>query len=208
MTDKDKLQYEMTEIAKDLISRSEELCKLDSFVGDGDHGISIRKGFGQVLKSMGEPSDTVEAVFTKCGDAVLDSMGGAIGPIFASVFMGFAMASEGKESLTTADWKSNFDRALEVVMTTGGAKPGDRTLVDTLNAAVEGFRESEGRTDKEIWESVTSRAWEGAQKTKEMQALKGRARYLAEKSIGYVDAGSMSMFYFIDRLADIEKREA
>lgn len=205
MTDKSKLQYEMTEIAKDLVSRSEELCKLDSFVGDGDHGISIRKGFGRVLESMNEPLDTVEDVFTKCGDAVLDSMGGAIGPIFASVFMGFAMASEGKESLTISDWKKNFEKALEVVMTTGGAKPGDRTLVDTLNAAAEGFVEGDGKTNDEVWDTVKKRAWEGAQSTKNMQAHKGRARYLAEKSIGYVDAGSMSMFYFIDRLAEIER---
>ena len=205
MTDKDKLQYEMTEIAKDLISRCDELCKLDSFVGDGDHGISIQQGFRRVLKSMNESMETVEDVFTKCGDAVLDSMGGAIGPIFVSFFMGFAMASEGKESLATVDWRNNFSKALEVVMTTGGASPGDRTLVDTLNAAVEAFKESDGKTDKEVWEHVKLRALEGAQSTKNMQAKKGRARYLAEKSVGYVDAGSMSMFYFIDRLADIEK---
>lgn len=205
MTDKNKLQHEMTEIARDLVSRSEELCKLDSFVGDGDHGISIRKGFGRVLQTMSEPADTVEDVFTKCGDAVLDSMGGAIGPIFASVFMGFAMASEGKEVLGTSDWKTNFEKALEVVMTTGGAKPGDRTLVDTLHAATEGFAEGEDKPDDEVWETVKQRAWEGAQSTKNMQAHKGRARYLAERSIGYVDAGSMSMFYFIDRLADMER---
>ena len=117
----------MTEIARDLVSRSEELCKLDSFVGDGDHGISIRRGFGRVLETMSDPVDTVEDVFTRCGDAVLDSMGGAIGPIFASVFMGFAMASEGKETLTTSDWKTNFEKALEVVMTrrqAGRPNPG------------------------------------------------------------------------------------
>lgn len=207
MTDKNKVVREMQAIADDLVSREAELCKLDSFVGDGDHGISIRTGFAQVRKNLENPAQTIEDVFVLCSDAILDSMGGAIGPIFASVFMGFSMASSGKDRLGLSDWQQNFQRALEVVMETGGAKPGDRTLVDTLNAAVEAFAEGRGKTDREVWELVETRAKEGAENTKNLCAKKGRARYLKERSIGYVDAGSMSMYYFIRQLARIEREE-
>ena len=186
----------MKAVASDLVARSEELCKLDSFVGDGDHGISIRKGFSKVLENMELPAHSLEEVFTHCADAALDSMGGAIGPIIASLFMGFAMASTGKTELGIEDWEENFKKALEVVHNTGSANPGERTLVDTLYAAVNAFD-----SDSEIWKLVERRAFEGAQSTKNMRARKGRARYLAEKSVGYVDAGAMSMYYFIRQIA-------
>ncbi len=201
MTNKDKVIMEMKAVASDLVARREELCQLDSYVGDGDHGISIKKGFSQVLLYLDNPAQTIEDVFTHCSDGVLDSMGGAIGPIFASVFMGFAMASTGKEVLTIDDWEENFRKALEVVHNTGEANPGERTLVDTLYAAVNAFAEGKGKPDAEVWALVEKRAYEGAQSTKNMRARKGRARYLAEKSVGYVDAGSMSMYYFIRQVA-------
>lgn len=206
MTDKVKIIKEMHAVAADLVSREEELCKLDSYVGDGDHGVTIRKGFSNVLKGLELPADSIEEVFTHCSDAILDSMGGAIGPIFASIFMGFAMASTGKEEIRLKDWGPLFAKALEVVQTTGGAQPGDRTLVDTLNAAVEAFREADGKPAAEVWKNVEEKAKEGALSTKNMKAKKGRARYLGDKSVGYVDAGSMSMYYFIRQIAEEEMK--
>lgn len=206
MTDKNKVIQEMRAAATDLVSRQEELCKLDSYVGDGDHGISIHRGFTAVLEYLDHPAKTIEDVFTNCTDAILDSMGGAIGPIFASIFMGFAFASTGKEELSVDDWAEMFQKAMEVVMNTGGAKPGERTLVDTLNAAVEAFREGKGKTDKEVWQLVEKRSKEGAENTKNMRARKGRARYLQERSVGYVDAGATSMYYFIKAIADEESK--
>ena len=217
MTDKTKLIAEMKSVAEDLVSRTEELCQLDSFVGDGDHGISIHKGFGKVLEYLGQLEDgtrkpeeaaanagPVTEVFHTCADAVLDSMGGAIGPIFASVFIGFEMASKGKEALSLGDWKECFTKALEVVTATGEAKPGERTLVDTLYAAVQAFDESKG-SDAEQWTCIEQRAKEGMESTKNMQAKRGRARYLRERSVGYVDAGATTMYYFIRKLAEAER---
>ncbi len=202
MTDKNMLVLELQEVCRDLISRREELCRLDSYVGDGDHGISIHKGFSKVLAALGNPGGTLEEIFTQCSDAILDSMGGAIGPIFASVFIGFAMASRGKEELSLKDWQQNFEKALEVVTNTGEAQPGDRTLVDTLTPAVKAFRE--GAAPGELWANVEKLAHEGAESTKNMLAKRGRASYLGDKSLGYVDAGAMSMYYFIRRIAEVE----
>lgn len=202
MTDKNMLVLELREVCMDLISRREELCRLDSYVGDGDHGISIHKGFSKVLAALGNPAGTLEEIFNQCSDAILDSMGGAIGPIFASVFIGFAMASRGKETLSSEDWQQNFEKALEVVTNTGEAQPGDRTLVDTLAPAVKAFMESSA--PGELWANVEKRAREGAESTKSMLARRGRASYLGDKSLGYVDAGAMSMYYFIRRIAEIE----
>lgn len=206
MTDRVKIIKEMRAVATDLVSREEELCKLDSYVGDGDHGVTIRKGFSNVLKGLELPASSIEEVFTHCSDAILDSMGGAIGPIFASIFMGFAMASTGKEEIQLNDWGLLFSKALEVVQTTGGAQPGDRTLVDTLNAAVEAFKDIDGKSAAEVWKTVEEKAKEGALSTKNMRAKKGRARYLGDKSVGYVDAGSMSMYYFIRQIAEEETK--
>lgn len=202
MTDKNMLVQELRAVCMDLISRKEELCRLDSYVGDGDHGISIHKGFSRILTALETPAGTLEGIFTQCSDAILDSMGGAIGPIFASVFIGFAMASRGKELLSAEDWRRNFEKALEVVENTGEAKPGDRTLVDTLASVVEAF--GDGAVPEQLWANAEKRAHEGAESTKNMLAKRGRASYLGDKSLGHVDAGAMSMYYFIRQIAEFE----
>ena len=198
-----KLKYILCEVCSSLISREHELCKFDSIVGDGDHGVTVKRGFSAVKDGIETAApDSIYALLSESGYILMDQLGGAIGPVLASLFLGMAASTKGKESIGTADLARMFSDALTKVMDIGGAKPGDRTLVDALAPAVATLAQCTEMPEKEAMMAAAKSAYEGAQSTKDMVAQKGRAHFLGEKSKGYVDAGAMTMYYFIESFAE------
>jgi dihydroxyacetone kinase phosphoprotein-dependent L subunit len=185
-------------ICDTLIGKEQELCKLDSFIGDGDHGVTISRGFSAVkakLDGMGETG--IGNQLTQVGDTLSETMGGAIGPIIGGIFTAMGEAAAGVDALGTAKAAEMLHKGLEEVMMIGSAKPGDRTLVDALAPAVDSM-ESDAKTDIPLGialEHAAAAAKLGAENTKNMIAKKGRAKFLQEKSLGYQDAGATSMSY-------------
>ncbi len=197
-----KMQEIILSVADDLISREEELCLLDSYVGDGDHGVTIKRGFQSVKAAVSSQQfDSFQSLFMGCALELMNTLGGAIGPIFSSVFMGFAQGTANVEEIGTQDLARMFQLALDCVKQTGGAKEGDRTLVDALSPAARVLQEQSGLEIHEALSAAAGAAYEGALSTKDMVAKMGRARFLGEKSKGYVDAGAMTMYYFIHDMA-------
>ena len=199
----DEMKNIMLNICDDLVLREDELCNLDSFVGDGDHGTTVKKAFTNIKKKLetNENKDLGE-MFMSCATAISEVMGGAIGPIFSSIFWGMSSDSVGKTLLETKDIYSMLNSGLEKVMYIGGAKPGDKTLVDSMYAAVKTLERSLDLSEKEALRNAAKSAYEGAQNTKDLVSQKGRSHFLNEASKGYVDAGSMTMYYFIKTFAD------
>ena len=195
----DKLKKAILDVSKDLTGREEELCKLDSYVGDGDHGITIKKGFTNIIKMMeSESTGNAKDFLFEAGLAFSDTAGGAIGPIMASFFFGMAEAVDsGKKEFATKDIYSMFSNGMKQIQELGGAKVGDRTMLDALSPAVETLQKYVDSPMAEALEKMTESAHAGAMSTKDMVAKAGRARYLGEASKGYIDAGSMSMYYFL-----------
>ncbi|MGI6643422.1 MAG: dihydroxyacetone kinase subunit DhaL [Bacillota bacterium] len=190
--------------ATDLVGREEELCKLDSFVGDGDHGISIKRAYSNVLKMMASKKAVNFRDFLfDVSMAVSETAGGAIGPILASFFLGMSDAVDvGKEELSPADMAALLKAGTMRVQSLGGAQPGDSTLVDALTPAYETLDKCKEEDEGRALEKMAQAAYSGAMFTKDMVAKKGRARYLEAKSKGYVDAGAMSMYYFLRAFVD------
>jgi phosphoenolpyruvate---glycerone phosphotransferase subunit DhaL len=190
--------------AKDLIQREEELSRLDAYVGDGDHGVTIRIGFTRVIKSLeSEEAKTPFDVLFIAATALADVMGGAIGPILASFYLGMGTAVQGKDELSLPDLADMFASGLASLQDLGGAKPGDRTLVDALAPAVQVLQEAPaGASIKSAMMQAAAAAEAGAQATSNMIARLGRARNLGAKSLGYVDAGATSMSYFLRAFAN------
>lgn len=177
-----------------LIAAEKELCELDSHVGDGDHGITISRGFKAVkekIKAAGASSPG--ELFILTGSVLSETMGGAAGPVFGSIFSAMGEDLGGADSWGAENFYSMLNAALEEAMMAGGAERGDRTLIDALAPAAEAAKEAAGDSLRQILEKAVNAAEAGAESTKEMAAKKGRAKFLGDKSRGFKDAGAVSL---------------
>ncbi len=174
----------------------EMLSKLDSFGGDGDHGTTMVRGMGIVVKTIDESKGTdIKTLLSDIGWAVMGVDGGAAGPLFGSFFGGMSEPAEGKDSLDTATLAEMFAGGLASVKTLTKAKPGDKTMIDALVPAVEAVQKAagDGASITDALEKGAQAAKEGADATKDMQATFGRAKNIGEKSVGNADPGATSV---------------
>ena len=197
-------------ISQMAIDSKEELCKLDSYVGDGDHGFTVERGFSAV-KTMLEDADfsSPREALEAAGDELADNMGGAIGLILGGLFTGGAEAMDDKEELDTEDFYTLLSAGLEEIKMVGGATEGDRTLIDALSPACDAYKAAmdEGLTLSECISKAADAAEAGSKATANMVAKKGRAKFLQEESLGYVDAGSVTMSKIIRAMSDFIKEQ-
>ena len=186
------------------------LCELDSVIGDGDHGLTISKGFNNAVKQIeiNKPNN-IRDLFLNAGNAIIDSVGGVTGIVFGSMFTSMGTAiSETATILGIEGLIKMFEKGLDASLTIGkGAKPGEKTMVDSLYPAVLSLKKyfTENKSLKEALEEMFIAANKGALSTKEMIATKGRARYLGERSIGFQDPGATSMAIIIKAFSFIFK---
>jgi dihydroxyacetone kinase-like protein len=184
----------------DTISKNKiHLSKLDSVIGDGDHGISITKGLKSAIDKIEktDPSNISDLLNTT-GSAITETIGGVTGPIFGMFFSEMAKPiNKDKTSIDLEDLKNMFSGSLDKVMKVGGAKPGDKTMVDALNPAVAALLDLENNDLKQALYIMTEAAKTGAESTKDMIAKKGRARYSGERSLGYEDAGANTIYFIL-----------
>ena len=199
----DQLKTALIAACDDIIGRELELSQLDSFVGDGDHGVTVRKGYQKVKNAIIEENPkTMGSLLFEGGMALADTAGGAIGPILASMFIGFSTSVGEKEELAVADLADMFSAGLASVQDLGGAQPGDCTMVDTLYPFVVSLKETSETDVKAALEVACQKGFEGSESTRDLVPKLGRARNLAEKALGYIDAGSRSMYYFLKAFSD------
>lgn len=187
---------EMIEHVCDAIIESKPfLTEVDSRIGDGDHGIGMAGGMEnakEALRSKGPFAD-INGIFKTMGMAMLNSMGGASGVIFGSMFLGGIKGKESITSLSSSVLAELMHGSLSAVMERGKAQVGDKTMVDALAPAVEALEES-SEDDLEIALEKAARAAEqGVEDTKEYVAKFGRAKSLMERAVGFQDAGATSV---------------
>jgi dihydroxyacetone kinase-like protein len=180
------------------------LSELDSVIGDGDHGPSLTKGLKSAVEAIEkkQPSNITDLLKT-AGNAITITIGGVTGPIFGMFFseMGKTIDSS-KEYVEVDDLKAMFSSSLGKIMKIGGAKPGDKTMVDALSPAVEALKTYIGTDIKLALEAMVEAAKKGASSTKDMVASKGRARYSGERSLGHEDAGANSICFMLKAFHD------
>ncbi|MFF8943410.1 dihydroxyacetone kinase subunit DhaL [Streptomyces sp. NPDC014864] len=195
MLDADFFRRWMTATAASVNREAERLTALDSPIGDADHGANLQRGFTAVRAALEkEETQTPGAVLTLAGRQLISTVGGASGPLYGTLLRraGKALgdaAEVGEEQLAEA-----LRAGVDGVMTLGGAKPGDKTMVDALLPAVDALGDG--------FAAARTAAEEGAVATTPMLARKGRASYLGERSIGHQDPGATSSALLVAALAE------
>ncbi|HET6487460.1 MAG TPA: dihydroxyacetone kinase subunit DhaL [Spirochaetia bacterium] len=188
--------------AQGMAQYRDELCRLDSGIGDGDHGVTVSRGF-LAAAAASEEREGFSALFAAIGDAMESATGGAIGPLYAAFFAAVAEAApEGKDSTDVALLTALAAGAAGVARA-GACQEGEKTVLDAMAPWARALRAA-----AEAGEDVPSAARKGAEAadagaraTGGMRATKGRARYRGERSIGPIDPGARSFALFAALLA-------
>ncbi|GAA2900672.1 dihydroxyacetone kinase subunit DhaL [Streptomyces mexicanus] len=195
MLDTDFFRRWMTAAAAFVDREADRLTALDSPIGDADHGSNLQRGFTAVRAALEkEAPDTPGAVLTLAGRLLISTVGGASGPLYGTLLRRTGKAL-GEEAEVSEEQLAQALRAgVEGVKTLGGAVPGDKTMVDALVPAVDALGDG--------FAAARTAAEQGAEATTPLQARKGRASYLGERSIGHQDPGATSSALLIAALAE------
>lgn len=186
----------VSSMADVIIKNEVYFCELDSVAGDGDFGMSVAKGFRQLNQEWNDiPQEDIGAFLKGCGMIITEYCGGASGPIWGSAFRSAAKYAAGKRELNLFEFAEMMQCAVDGIQKRGGAKLGDKTLLDALIPAVDALKISADNGEEMLtaMRKGAEAAVNGAEKTKQMIATKGRASYVGERSISYPDAGAVAI---------------
>lgn len=191
-----------------LKENKEYLTQLDSPIGDADHGINMDRGFRKVMEKLPTVVDSdIGNILKTTGMTLISSVGGASGPLYGTFFMRGGMAMASKEELSDEDLLEMLKAGVEGVVQRGRAELEDKTMYDAWAPALKAL-ESELAADKSIipaMEASVDAAEQGMKATIPLQARKGRASYLGERSIGHQDPGATSSYLVLNALLDALK---
>ena len=169
-----------------------ELVRLDTAIGDGDHGTNMDRGMRKALEKLeGQDGDDIGAMLKTVGMALVSTVGGAAGPLYGTLFMQMGSSASGKSELDVAGWTAALETGIKGVQARGKAVPEDKTMVDALLPALEALQQAGGDEAAALTASADA-AEEGMKATIPLVARKGRASYLGERSAGHQDPGATS----------------
>lgn len=194
----------LTQLAQTLHENRDYLTQLDSAIGDADHGINMDRGFKAVLEKMSavEGMD-IGSILKTVGTTLVSTVGGASGPLYGTAFLRAGVATSGKHELDQADIIAMLEAMLEGIKARGKAQPGEKTMIDAFTPALMAAKEANALNLDlaQILQRASEAAEEGMKSTIPMQATKGRASYLGERSIGHQDPGATSSWLLLKTLA-------
>ena len=191
----DKLQAWLREFARLITENKDHLTRLDSAIGDADHGINMDRGMRTVVAALdGDDFSNVSDLFRKVGMTLVSAVGGAAGPLYGTYFLRFGMSAGDVAELSPAALGEAFLAGLDGVVARGKPEPGDKTMFDAMAPATGVYNASVHSGDglAEALEKARAAAEQGRDNTIPMLARKGRASYLGERSIGHQDPGATS----------------
>jgi phosphoenolpyruvate---glycerone phosphotransferase subunit DhaL len=184
-------------MAQAVFAGAEELTELDSAIGDADHGLNMTRGFQAVLAEKDNIlSKPLPEAINAMGYTLVMKIGGASGPLYGTLFM--TLGKELTACPTTSDLGRSLTAAGEAVSSRGKAEIGNKTMLDVLLPVAAHVASGTATID-----SVRHLAAECAKATVPMKALRGRASYLGERSIGHMDPGARSCEILIDAVCDV-----
>ncbi|MFF5184549.1 dihydroxyacetone kinase subunit DhaL [Streptomyces sp. NPDC000345] len=197
MLDADFFRRWMTATAASVDREAERLTALDSPIGDADHGSNLLRGFTAVTAALEkEGPQTPGAVLVLAGRQLISTVGGASGPLYGTLLRRTGKALGDAAEVSEEEFAQALRAGVDAVMQLGGAAPGDKTMIDALVPAVDALGDGFG--------AARTAAEQGAEATIPLQARKGRASYLGERSIGHQDPGATSSALLVAGLVEAE----
>ena len=171
------------------------LSKLDSAVGDGDHGTTILRAMEAVSKTVSEnPESDLKTLLSAVAWAVMSCDGGSTGPLLGSFFMGMSDGAAGREELDCAGVAAVFDAGVTKLQKQSRAQVGDKTMMDAFLPALAALKSADSaRGIKAALEQAAEAAAKGAEVTQNKKAKFGRARNLGDRVLGHTDPGAVSI---------------
>jgi dihydroxyacetone kinase phosphoprotein-dependent L subunit len=189
-----------------VVEHEAELGDLDAIAGDGDHGIGMRRGV-DAAAAAGEQNAaagaSAERVLTAAGEAWSERAGGTSGALWGTAVMAAGLALGNRDSYGAGDATAAVSAFSNAITELGKAEPGDKTMVDALLPFRDAFKEAfdGGASLSGALTTAAAAANEAARRTADLRPLKGRARPLAEKSLGHPDPGAVSFGLIAERVA-------
>lgn len=195
MSDQQTLRVLIETVANRLIAAADELTALDQAIGDGDHGVNMKRGFETVLADIGTISAMpLPQALNKLGMTLVMKVGGASGPLYGTLFM--QLGKEMPVAPTRADVAKAFAGAIAAVKARGKSETGQKTMLDVLVPVQEALANGSDNA------AVVAVAEAAAAATVPMKAIRGRASFLGDRSIGHMDPGARSSAIIVRAVAD------
>lgn len=190
-------------VARHIVESVDMLTEVDQAIGDGDHGIGMRRGFAAVGEAMAtlEP-ESVSKVFKAAGTTIMAKTGGAAGAVFGTLFRAGSTAFEDRPVMDAEGLAGFLALGLEGVEKRGGAQPGQKTMIDALAPAAIAAQAAIASGLVLAVRNATDAAKGGVEATKGMIATTGKARTLGERSLGHPDPGAVSMSLILEAMRD------
>ncbi|MVW72596.1 dihydroxyacetone kinase family protein [Bordetella sp. 15P40C-2] len=198
----DTLRRVATDVAHALIAAETELGELDGRAGDGDLGASMARGAQAILDLPDAAYHTPAQFLAALAQGMRRAIAGSSGPFYAIGLLRASRELAGVAQPSAAQWHAAFAAALAGVMDMGGAKPGDRTMVDALAAASEAWAKalSKGAGGLDAFHQAAQAAQAAADQTANMQPRLGRASYLGQRAVGVPDGGAVAVSLWLDAI--------
>ena len=182
-----------------------ELVRLDTAIGDGDHGTNMDRGMRAALEKLeATEGDDIGALLKAVGMALVSKVGGAAGPLYGTLFLQMGMASAGRDELDLAGWAGALEAGVKGVQSRGRAQLEDKTMIDALLPALDALQaaESDGAELGDALRRSAAAAEAGMKATIPLEARKGRASYMGPRSVGHQDPGATSSHLLLATAAE------
>ncbi|KFK96892.1 MULTISPECIES: dihydroxyacetone kinase subunit DhaL [unclassified Serratia (in: enterobacteria)] len=191
-------------LVRTIVSNREYLSEIDGAIGDGDHGINMAKGFAMCAEAIKGQPLTLAQAFDALADSLMEGIGGSMGPLYGSLFMGMADSVSDKPLLDKRAFLAMLQNGLSELQDISSAGVGDKCLMDTLLPAIARFEQAvqQGERFSEALAQMKQAAIAGRDSTRDLVAKIGRASRLGERSRGVLDAGAVSCCLLLCQLAD------
>ena len=182
----------ISSIAKEMADNRDYLVELDQRNGDGDLGISMSEGFNALVEVLNKTEETdLGKVLRDLSKTFNESAPSSLGTILSFGLMGIAKELKGKTEVSRQEFSVALEKGLDNILDKTGSKVGEKTIIDSLSPGIESLLSSGSEEDKTAFQNAYEASKAGAEKTKEMMAVHGRAAYYGEKSLGLVDGGAV-----------------
>ncbi|MCB5711121.1 dihydroxyacetone kinase subunit DhaL [Lactonifactor longoviformis] len=205
----DYLRY-LTKAAGVIRENKEYITELDSATGDGDHWLNLTIGFEKLLEKSKEwEGATYQELFRNIAMTMMSAMGGSSGVLYGSAYLKTAGLLANRESIDQELLGEILQGWAEAIRSRGNAELGYKTMLDAVYPAASAYAKGleEGKSSEECLRQMARAAREGAESTRDMEAVKGRASYREDKSVGFLDPGAVTMAMQLECLADFILKE-